>query len=74
MKTTAPMQLHRTYGGCSGDITSLDWSEDSEWIAVASKDLSARCETQQLLRKKVAAPCALLTLQAIYSVLGGSNI
>ncbi|KAK9915110.1 hypothetical protein WJX75_004822 [Coccomyxa subellipsoidea] len=41
-KTTAPMQLHRTYGGCAADITSLDWSEDSEWIAVASKDLSAR--------------------------------
>lgn len=43
MKTTAPMQLHRQYGGCSADITSLDWSDDSQWIAVASKDLSARC-------------------------------
>lgn len=42
-KTTAPMQLHRTYGGCHGDVTSLDWSEDGRWIAVASKDLSARC-------------------------------
>ena len=41
-KTTAPMQLHQTYGGCAADITSLDWSEDSLWIAVASKDLSAR--------------------------------
>ena len=27
-RATAPMQLHRTYGGCHGDITSLDWSPD----------------------------------------------
>ncbi len=42
-KSVAPMQLHRTYGGCHGDIAALDWSADSQWIAVASKDLTARC-------------------------------
>ena len=36
------MQLHRTYGQCHADVTALDWSEDSHWIAAASKDLSAR--------------------------------
>ncbi len=41
-KSVAPMQLHRTYGGCHGDIAALDWSADSQWIAVASKDLTAR--------------------------------
>ena len=38
----APMQLHRTYGQCHADVTALDWSEDSQWIAAVSKDLSAR--------------------------------
>ncbi|KAK9830156.1 hypothetical protein WJX72_010038 [[Myrmecia] bisecta] len=42
VKTVAPMQLHRTYGSCHDDVTSVDWSADSKWIAVASKDLSAR--------------------------------
>ena len=42
-KSVAPMQLHRTYGGCHGDIAALDWSADSQWVAVASKDLTARC-------------------------------
>jgi WD40 repeat protein len=41
-KTMAPMQLHKAYGGCHGDITCLDWSPDGRWIAVASKDLTAR--------------------------------
>ncbi|KAK9845761.1 hypothetical protein WJX81_001752 [Elliptochloris bilobata] len=41
-KSVAPMQLHRTYGGCHGDIAALDWSADSQWVAVASKDLTAR--------------------------------
>ena len=26
VKTTAPMQLYRQYGGCHADITALDWS------------------------------------------------
>ena len=42
MKTTAPMQLYRQYGGCHADITALDWSQDGRWIAVVSKDLAAR--------------------------------
>ena len=42
MKTTAPMQLHRQYGGCHADITALDWSQDGRWVAVVSKDLAAR--------------------------------
>ena len=41
-KSVAPMQLHRTYGGCHGDIAALGWSADSQWVAVASKDLTAR--------------------------------
>lgn len=41
-KSVAPMQLHRTYGQCHADVTALDWSQDSQWIAAASKDLSAR--------------------------------
>jgi periodic tryptophan protein 2 len=36
------MQLHRTYGTCHDTITALDWSEDSQFIAAASKDLTAR--------------------------------
>ena len=43
VKLFAPMQLYRTYGGCTTDITSVDWTEDSFWITVASKDLTARC-------------------------------
>ena len=42
-KSMTPMRLHRSYGGCHGDITCLDWSADSSWVAVASKDLCARC-------------------------------
>jgi len=41
-KQLTPMQLHRTYGTCHDTITALDWSEDSSFIAVASKDLTAR--------------------------------
>jgi periodic tryptophan protein 2 len=36
------MHLHRTYGTCHDTITALDWSSDSQFIAVASKDLTAR--------------------------------
>ena len=42
IKAMSPMQLHRTYGQCHADVTSLDWSADSKWLAVGSKDLSAR--------------------------------
>ncbi len=38
----SPMQLHRTYGQCHSDILALDWSPDSQFIAVASKDIVAR--------------------------------
>jgi periodic tryptophan protein 2 len=41
-KTVAPLELHRTYGQCHDNISAVDWSPDSQWIAVASKDLSAR--------------------------------
>lgn len=41
-KLLSPMQLHRTYGTCHDTITAIDWSADSEFIAVASKDLTAR--------------------------------
>jgi len=42
VKTTAPMQLYRQYGGCHAAITALDWSQDGQWVAVVSKDLAAR--------------------------------
>jgi hypothetical protein len=38
----SPMQLHRTYGQCHSDIVDLDWSPDSQFIAVASQDIVAR--------------------------------
>ena len=41
-KSVNPMQLHRTYGQCHADVTALDWSQDSKWLAAVSKDLSAR--------------------------------
>lgn len=36
------MQLLRSFGGCHSDIVAIDWSTDSKWVAVASKDLTAR--------------------------------
>ena len=41
-KSVAPMQLHRTYGHCHADITALDWSADSLWLAAGGKDLTCR--------------------------------
>jgi periodic tryptophan protein 2 len=38
----APMELHRTYGGCFDIITDICWSLDSQWLAVASEDMTAR--------------------------------
>lgn len=45
-KSMSPMQLHRTYGTCHDDITCLDWSADSQWLLVGSKDLTARRAAQ----------------------------
>jgi periodic tryptophan protein 2 len=36
------MQLLRTYGTCHDTITAIDWSADGQFIAAASKDLTAR--------------------------------
>lgn len=48
-----PLELHGKYGGCHADIVSLDWSEDSYWIAAADKDFTIRQATaswvQQLM-------------------------
>eukprot|EP00873_Tetraselmis_striata_P006422 jgi/Tetstr1/426686/TSEL_016956.t1 len=41
-KDAALMQLHRTYGGCHAAVLALDWSPCSEFVAVGSKDLTAR--------------------------------
>lgn len=41
-KSVAPMELHRTYGQCHADITALDWSPDSLWLAAGGKDLATR--------------------------------
>ena len=42
VKSTNPLELHRTYGHCHSDIVSLDWSDDSTWVAAGSKDLTVR--------------------------------
>ena len=42
IKSTNPLELHRTYGHCHADIVSLDWSEDSTWLVAGSKDLTVR--------------------------------
>ncbi|KAK3273321.1 U3 snoRNP protein [Cymbomonas tetramitiformis] len=42
VKEFSPFQLYRTYGGCSDDVTCLDWSDDSRWLCVGSKDLTVR--------------------------------
>ncbi|KAF6253746.1 WD40-repeat-containing domain protein [Scenedesmus sp. NREL 46B-D3] len=36
------MQLLRTYGTCHDTITAIDWSADGQFLAAASKDLTAR--------------------------------
>jgi WD40 repeat protein len=41
-KLVAPMQLHRTYGGCHDTVTDVGWSEDGQWLVVASADITAR--------------------------------
>jgi periodic tryptophan protein 2 len=41
-KQMSPMQLHRTYGQCHDNVLDLDWSPDSRFVAVASKDIVAR--------------------------------
>ncbi|MEW5311682.1 MAG: hypothetical protein WDW38_003377 [Sanguina aurantia] len=41
-KQMSPMQLHRTFGQCHSDVLDLDWTDDSCFIAVASKDITVR--------------------------------
>ncbi|PSC76313.1 periodic tryptophan 2-like protein [Micractinium conductrix] len=41
-KSVAPMELHRVYGQCHADITAIDWSADSQWLAAGGKDLTTR--------------------------------
>jgi periodic tryptophan protein 2 len=41
-KSVAPFALHRTYGHAHADITCLDWSADSCWLAAGGKDLMVR--------------------------------
>jgi len=45
----APLQLHRTFGGCTDSISAIDWSADAQWIAVGSKDLTCRCFARSAL-------------------------
>lgn len=42
-KQLSPWALHRTYGQCHSDVLDLDWTPDSQFIAVASKDITLRC-------------------------------
>lgn len=37
-----PFELIRTFSDCNDRITSLDWSPDSDYVLVGSKDLTAR--------------------------------
>ena len=41
----APLQLHRSFGGCTGSISAIDWSADAQWIVAGSRDLTCRCLT-----------------------------
>lgn len=41
-KQMNPMQLHRKYGGCHDDITTIGWSPESNFVAVGAKDLTVR--------------------------------
>ena len=41
-KRVAPMELHRKYGGCFDTIADICWSDDGQWLAVASEDITAR--------------------------------
>lgn len=41
-KAFAPMRLHRTYGGCFAEITTLAWAADGRYVAVGSADTTAR--------------------------------
>ncbi|GAB2228167.1 hypothetical protein Droror1_Dr00009997 [Drosera rotundifolia] len=35
-------ELVRTFADCGGKVMALDWGNDSEWLVVGSKDLTAR--------------------------------
>ncbi|KAL8151638.1 hypothetical protein V2J09_021446 [Rumex salicifolius] len=37
-----PFELVRTFADCNDKVTSLDWSPDSEYLLVGSKDLTVR--------------------------------
>ena len=40
-KSVAPMELHRTFGQCHSDITTVDWSADSQWLVSAAAAAAA---------------------------------
>ncbi|KAK1264557.1 hypothetical protein QJS04_geneDACA015656 [Acorus gramineus] len=37
-----PFELLKTYAGCGGAVTAIDWSPDSGYVLAGSKDLTAR--------------------------------
>jgi periodic tryptophan protein 2 len=41
-RSFTPFALHKTLGGHGDDVTSLDWSEDSLFVASGAKDMSVR--------------------------------
>lgn len=41
-KEFAPFQLVRTFASCHDTVTCVDWSSDSQWVIVGSKDLTVR--------------------------------
>uniref|UniRef100_A0A7S4AGE9 Small-subunit processome Utp12 domain-containing protein n=2 Tax=Pseudo-nitzschia australis TaxID=44445 RepID=A0A7S4AGE9_9STRA len=50
-KEFAPLVLHRTYTGQSGDTTHVEWSEDSSVILATSKDCTVRIWTVHTTRR-----------------------
>jgi periodic tryptophan protein 2 len=53
LSSFAPLQLHRTFTGLGGDVTTIQWSTDGSVIAAASKDGSARVWTVSTVRNYV---------------------
>ncbi|KAL6513035.1 U3 snoRNP protein [Orobanche minor] len=49
-----PFELIRTYADCNDRITSLDWSPDSNYLVVGSRDLTVRLFYLNKAKKKLS--------------------
>ncbi|XP_075514279.1 periodic tryptophan protein 2 [Primulina tabacum] len=56
-----PFELIRTFADCNDRITCLDWSPDSDYVIVGSKDLTLRLFCLRKVKKSDSKkPCLLL--------------